>query len=192
MAPGIVKVLGRFIRWSSVCDAPTQLFDSFDDAMAWCEHKSQRENLRRTGTTTYGHMSEDDIDRFALWNRAGPNETCIGRETMISALEGMPVRLYVNGAWGWWKNTGRWETTQDPNAELALLRLKLAAAPRWVSVSEGLPEDRQTCAIIANYPYTMIGEIYDGLWRVAEDDGEPLPPDIIVTHWLKLPPTPDA
>jgi hypothetical protein len=135
MAPGIVKVLGRFIRWSSVCDAPTQLFDSFDDAMAWCEYESQRENLRRTGTTTYGHMSEDDIDRFALWNRAGPNETCIGRETMISALEGMPVRLYVNGAWGWWKNTGRWETTQDPNAELALLRLEQAAARKLIDAA---------------------------------------------------------
>jgi hypothetical protein len=108
MAPGIVKILDRYVRWSSVCDAPADLFESLEDACESLESESARTRLRETGTT-YTDVNEDDLSDFGLFNRAGPNETCIGRETFITAMDGFQVRLYVNGEWGMWKvNLGYW------------------------------------------------------------------------------------
>ena len=71
-------------------------------------------------------------------------------------------------------------------AENARLREALAAAPRWVSVTERLPEDGALVTVqVKNGNHTR-ATCQDGLWVMR--DGFLLH----VTHWLELPPAPGA
>lgn len=78
------------------------------------------------------------------------------------------------------------DVVSDLFREVRRLRVALAAAPRWVSVTERLPEIGGVVPVKLDNGYTGYS-IYNGAawvpfsgWRRA------------VTHWLELPPAPEV
>lgn len=77
----IVKLGGVYLRWSSVVDAPTELFESIDEIREYYRRNREdfdqsgaAERLERTGVSSHHKQTPEDV----VWlNRAGRGETCL-------------------------------------------------------------------------------------------------------------------
>jgi hypothetical protein len=84
------------------------------------------------------------------------------------------------------------EKCDELRAENARLREALAAAPRWVSVTERLPEPDAMCAVLFGDVYYRCARWLGDVWVVPVIVADPITEGLPVTHWLELPPAPGA
>lgn len=87
----LVRLGAKIVRWSTVVDAPTHIFDDEDDVRAWIKEEygnsglaelpSRLERLRANGTSSFiGESAESSVS----CNRAGKNETELTFEQLVA------------------------------------------------------------------------------------------------------------
>lgn len=88
-----------------------------------------------------------------------------------------------------------WESFWEKEASEALKRFQVAVAnkPRWIPVTERLPEDRSD--VLAYLKYEVGGRIaaanYDkGIWQDCVMGGLYRTEEGVVTHWMPIPEPP--
>lgn len=84
MGHTLVKLHDHYLVWSSIVDAPIQIFESLRDLKLWATRKYGShylelnyfdfEKLEMTGTSRKDH---ENAERTMRYNRAGPHEECL-------------------------------------------------------------------------------------------------------------------
>lgn len=87
----LVRLGAKIVRWSTVVDAPTHIFDDEDDVRAWIKEEygvfglrelpACLERLRAKGTSSLIYESAEDA---VSGNRAGKDETELTFEQLVA------------------------------------------------------------------------------------------------------------
>lgn len=91
MGSFLVRLGAKIVRWSTVVDAPTHIFDDEDDVRAWIKEEygnsglagmpARLERLRAKGTSSINDNSAEDA---VCGNRAGKDETELTFEQLVA------------------------------------------------------------------------------------------------------------
>jgi hypothetical protein len=149
------------------------------------------ENARLRADLAEAHRHIDEAGRVAAAEHAEA-------ERLRGAMAASDERLRVHG-----ERVGLHFDCDNPEHmadEILALRAALAAAPRWVSVTERLPEqgeENETFVLSPNYRKPILAWLgHRNAWQTrAAEVGSALPTSHFwepVTHWLELPPAPGA
>ncbi|MHA2333758.1 MAG: hypothetical protein ACXAEU_17160 [Candidatus Hodarchaeales archaeon] len=73
----IVKLKDYYLRWSTVVDAPTIVFDSREEVLSWDDSPNTKERLDRVDEFGTSCIKPTSAEELMGWNRAGPKETSL-------------------------------------------------------------------------------------------------------------------
>lgn len=112
MGRGIVKIGDWYFVWSSVCDAPASMGMTLIEASHGLK-PSVRRRLEEIGTT-YLDLTKEQLQRFAAFNRAGPNEICLTHDQLIEAYALKQSIQIKNDRWSIDSMSMRWTKSATP------------------------------------------------------------------------------
>lgn len=122
-------------------------------------------------------------DSKALFSAGWVKTSDLAREA-ADAIEELDADLERSKEWEcFWK-----EQAEEAKGKLQQYALAVANKPRWIPVTERLPEDRRDVLVYAGvmFPYITVG-YYDELWKFSYNDEEIAGS---ADYWMPLPPAP--
>ena len=126
-------------------------------------------------------MYDELVKRLRSHNGWALNKTL---DEAADAIEQLSADLERSKEWeGFWK-----EQAEEAKGKLQQYALAVANKPRWIPVTERLPEGRIQVLVCSGFfaPFTEVA-FFDGMWYSAWDGETEIE---AVTHWMPLPEPP--